>query len=141
MFSCPSPPRELSLSVIPHVPGHLSVQYTVLRAPQWEVSKGITLCQDPFLSSVGNGQSLEQEISYSISKASFCISGVPTSGCELCPCLRVEEEGSVSPPALRSCGWIFVFSLPVVFPPASYTILSSAVPAQRLPAFCSSFSL
>lgn len=98
MFSCPSPPRELSLSVIPHVPGHLSVQYTVLRAPQWEVSKGITLCQDPFLSSVGNGQSLEQEISYSISKASFCISGVPTSGCELCPCLRVEEEGSVSFP-------------------------------------------
>lgn len=74
-----STPRAV-LAVIPHVPGHPSVRYTVLRAPQWEVSKGITLSQDPFLSSVGNSQSLEQEISYSISKApSFCISGVPTS--------------------------------------------------------------
>lgn len=97
MFSCPFLPCKLSLSVIPHVPGHLSVQYAVLRTPQLEVSKGITLSQEPFLSSVGNSQSLEQEISYSISKApSFYLSEVPTVGCELCPFLRAEEEGYVS---------------------------------------------
>lgn len=99
MFSCPFLPCRLSLSVIPHIPGHLSVQYAVFRAPQLEVSKGITLSQEPFLSSVGNSQSLEQEISYSISKApSIYLLEVPTSGCELCSFLRAGEEGYVSFP-------------------------------------------
>lgn len=77
--------------------GHLNVLYPALRALWWEFLKGTTLSQDPFFSSVGNYQRLELEISYSTSKApSFKISGVPRSGYELYPSLRVGEEGCVS---------------------------------------------